>query len=213
MSQKMSDLRVIARDSQLDELLLRPLSAKLLPPTLPERTGLVDREKLFAFEGRSRKGLIALAQQYGFKDIPTPSTGCILTERRFGDKVHDLIEFDVEAGRWSFELLKVGRHFRYDARSKVVLGKDASQNELLRRLGASPDAPANVLMEPANFTGPTALVEGRYSDEVGRYASGLILRYTKHERPADAELVCWSRAGQWRMHAVPYEEAELAETV
>lgn len=213
MSQKMSDLRIISRDAQLDDLLLRPLSAKLLPPTLPERTGLVDRNKLFAFQGRSRKGLIALARQYGFKEIPTPSTGCILTERRFGDRVHDLIEFNSEASRWSFELLKVGRHFRYDARTKVVLGKDASQNEMLRRLGASAEAVPNVVMEPANFTGPTALVEGDFSEAAARYASGLILRYTKHELPDDAELACYCGAEHWRVPAVPHEEAELAETV
>jgi len=213
MSQKMSDLRVIARDTHLEDLLLRPLSAKLLPPTLPERTGVVDRNKLFAFQSRSRKGLIALAHEYGFKQVPTPSTGCILTERQFGEKVHDLIEFDSQAGRWSFELLKVGRHFRYDARTKVVLGKDASQNEMLRRLGDSPEASANVVMEPANFTGPTALLEGAYGESVARYASGLILRYTKHELPVDAELLCVSRGRQWSFAAVPHAEAELAETV
>ena len=213
MSQKMSDLRLIGRDTRLEDLLLRPLSAKLLPPTLPERNGLVDRERLYDFQGRSRKGLIALARQYGFPAIPTPSTGCILTERHFGGKVHDLIEFDPQARRWSFELLKVGRHFRYDAATKVVLGKDEAQNEMLRQMGASAEASANVVLEPANFTGPTALVEGAYRESAARYACGLILRYTKHTVPDDAALECRSRGERWQVPVARDQEAELAETL
>ena len=82
MSQKRRDLNVISHHSELDDRLLRPLSAKLLPPTWPEREGLVDRQQLFDFSGRGRKGLIALAKRFGFKEIPSPSTGCALTETR-----------------------------------------------------------------------------------------------------------------------------------
>ena len=86
MSQKRSDLDTISYQSGLEDLLLRPLSAKLLPPTKPEREGLVDREKLYGVQGRSRKFLIELAHKYNLKEIPTPSTGCSLTEPEFGRK-------------------------------------------------------------------------------------------------------------------------------
>jgi tRNA U34 2-thiouridine synthase MnmA/TrmU len=87
MSQKRRDLDRIAYHADLEDLLLRPLSAKLLRPTLPEREGWVDREKLYGFDGRGRKRLIALAKKYGLKDIPSPSTGCSLTEPKFATKV------------------------------------------------------------------------------------------------------------------------------
>ncbi len=84
MSQKKRDLAVIARRCGLEDRLLRPLSAKLLPPTLPERTGLIDRQRLYAFSGRSRKGLIELARQLGFSRIPQPSSGCAHRSRHGG---------------------------------------------------------------------------------------------------------------------------------
>ena len=96
MSQKRSDLSIISHHSGLEDLLLRPLSAKLLPPTKPEREGWVDREKLYDIEGRSRKELIAMAKRFGLAKIPTPSTGCALTEPRFSQKVFDLIEISPE---------------------------------------------------------------------------------------------------------------------
>ncbi|MFT5527398.1 MAG: tRNA-specific 2-thiouridylase, partial [Pirellulaceae bacterium] len=129
MSQKRKDLAIISEKSDLEDLLLRPLSAKIMEPTLPEREGWVDREKLYGFFGRSRKGLIRLAHELGLKDIPTPSTGCSLTEPQFSRTVHDLIRNEPEKGRWDFELLNIGRHFRLDKQTKVVVGRDQTEND------------------------------------------------------------------------------------
>jgi len=89
MSQKRMDLAVIARQAGLDDLLVRPLSALHLPPTLPERAGWLDRTQLHGFTGRGRKGLIALARQFGFRSIPHPSSGCALTDPEFSRHVHE----------------------------------------------------------------------------------------------------------------------------
>ncbi|MBI2478113.1 MAG: 7-cyano-7-deazaguanine synthase, partial [Planctomycetia bacterium] len=157
MSQKRRDLDRIAYHSDLEDLLLRPLSAKLLRPTLPEREGWVDREQLYSIEGRGRKRLIALAKKYGLKTIPTPSTGCALTEPKFSKKVFDLIDSPGESRRWDFELLKIGRHFRYDAHTKVILGKDAGENDRLLYAHQLPDATSTAVLIPENFPGPHAL--------------------------------------------------------
>ena len=188
MSQKRRDLDIIARDAGLEDLLLRPLSAKLLPPTLPERLGIVDRERLHGFEGRSRKGLIELAEQFGFTEIPTPSTGCALTEPLFAPKVRDLIDLAPDARQWDYELLRVGRHFRFDSKTKVVLGKDESQNEQLRLMAAQDRASPCWIVEPENFRGPTALVTGPFSEAALGYTGGLIVRYSKAD-PATAQVV------------------------
>lgn len=178
MSQKRRDLDVIAYHSRSEELLLRPLSAKLLPPTKPEREGWVDRRRLYGIQGRSRKQLIALAKQFGIDEIPNPSTGCALTEKAFSRKVFDLIEFDDAAARWDFDLLKTGRHFRMDGLTKIVVGRSAEENAALRYLHESPDARSEALLQPNGFPGPTVLVIGRASDSAVDFAVGMIVRYS-----------------------------------
>ena len=179
-SQKRRDLGIIGQQSGLTDLLLRPLSAKLLPPTLPERSGLVDRDRLFAFSGRSRKGLISLARHLGIKNIPSPSTGCSLTERSFAPKVLDLVQIDADSGRWDFELLNVGRHLRIDAQTKATVGRNAAENETLRRMYRDPKSRATALLAPDNFAGPTVLLMGPSTDDALDMAAGLVLRFAKH---------------------------------
>lgn len=192
-SQKRRDLDLISRHSELDDLLLRPLSARRLPPTRPEREGWVDRNRLYDFYGRSRKGLIALAQELGMRDIPSPSTGCALTEVPFSRKVHDLIQLETTPRRWDFELLKIGRHYRLDDRSKVIVGRRADDNQQLEYMFERSDASPCALVGPEQFVGPMALVVGACDDSRLEFASGLILRHAK-DLPADRPRV-WVRTG------------------
>ena len=180
MSQKKRDLAAISVHSDLDGKLLRPLSAKVLPPTEPELSGMVDRELLYDFTGRSRKGLIALARKFGYEDtdIPSPSTGCMLTESQFAPRVHDLIRLDPEAGAWDFELLKIGRHVRFDAATKVVVGRRAAENEMLEYLYARSDSQATLILRPHDFQGPCVIVTGPVSEEALEFSAGLLLRYS-----------------------------------
>lgn len=179
MSQKRRHLAIVARESGLEDRLLRPLSAKLLPPTLPELAGQVDRRRLHDFAGRSRKGLIELARHFGFREIPSPSTGCALTEPAFAARVHDLIRLEPENSRWDFELLKVGRHVRLNRRTKVIVGRREAENQSLRRLFEAAEQRPAMLLEPEGFVGPAALVVGDASDESISFAGGLILRHSK----------------------------------
>ena len=181
MSQKRNDLDTISRNSDLEDLLLRPLSAKLLRPTLPEREGWVDREQLFDFQGRSRKGLIKLAEKYGFKDIPTPSTGCALTEPGFGRKVHDLIQIQTEDKPWDYQVLTIGRHFRFDDQTKVIMGRDQDENRQLKYLHDAEGSTSRVMLDSHSFIGPLALLTGKETPQSLAFAAGLILRYSSPE--------------------------------
>jgi tRNA U34 2-thiouridine synthase MnmA/TrmU len=209
MSQKRRDLDRIAFHSDLDDLLLRPLSAKLLRPTLPEREGWVDREKLYNIEGRSRKRLIALAKKYGLKEIPTPSTGCSLTEPRFSKKVFDLIDAPGESRRWDFELLKIGRHFRFDAHTKVVLGRDEAENDQLLYANQLPDATNSVAIAPENFVGPQVLFIGPRTDEAIHFAASLMLRYSREYEAGNALV----RVDDQIINASENERAKSLETI
>jgi len=177
MSQKKYQLELIARRSGLEDRLLRPLSAKLLPPTVVERDGIVDRQQLYAFHGRGRGKLIDLARELGIAEIPSPSTGCALTERSFAPRVRDLLKFHPRATRWDFELLNCGRHVRLDPYTKIVLGRNAEENATLRLLAAREDKPEAALLMPEDFLGPDALVVGRVHPSAIERAGAWMLRY------------------------------------
>ncbi|HID76805.1 MAG TPA: hypothetical protein EYP56_12515 [Planctomycetaceae bacterium] len=186
MSQKRPDLANIERHSGLEGRLLRPLSAQLLPPTIPEQEGLIDRQRLYGFRGRSRGPLIELARRYGLSEIPPPSTGCALTEVSFAPRVRDLVERDQGAGRWDFELLNVGRHFRLDPDVKAVVGRNEAENASLEIYFRQAPPGRAAYVRPHNFVGPDVLLSGLVSAKAVRLAGALILRYSKRYDPQDA---------------------------
>src|SRR5512136_2626487 len=112
MSQRRDTLRVIERESGLEGLLLRPLSAKHFDPTIPEKEGWVDRSRLLAIQGRSRKEQMQLANDLDVKNYPCPAGGCLLTEISFVSKVKDVFAHATDLDPRDFRLLKLGRHFR-----------------------------------------------------------------------------------------------------
>jgi tRNA U34 2-thiouridine synthase MnmA/TrmU len=133
-SQHRQQLRTIERESGLEGLLLRPLSAQLLPPTIPEKEGWVDRSRLLSIGGRSRKEQIALADVYNIGDYPQPSGGCcLLPDPNFARRLSDFVDhFSQEkVTPEQMALLAVGRHFRLDEDVKVILGRDEGENNYL----------------------------------------------------------------------------------
>ncbi len=210
-SQKRPQLDIVAREAGLKGRLLRPLSAKLLPPTIPEIEGLIDREKLYDFTGRSRKPLIELAAQLGLTEIPTPSTGCALTEKTFAPRVKDLLVQQPGASRWDFELLNTGRHIRYRDETKIVVGRDEPENATLQAFFRRSDASHVALLEPENFVGPVSLIVGDLNEESIAFAGALLIRYTRQCDPEDA-LVRVSTGDEDRVfHARPSQAAETVE--
>ncbi|MBN2474758.1 MAG: hypothetical protein JXB62_09130 [Pirellulales bacterium] len=219
MSQKRHQLDLIARRSGLDGRLLRPLSARLLAPTIPEIEQAVDREKLYSFSNRGRSGLIELAERLGISKrgidrIPSPSSGCALTEPLFATRVRDLMQQHPDAARWDFELLNHGRHFRFDRQTKIVVGRNAEENATLRLMAERADAPEPVLLVPETFPGPHALIVGEAADpRVLRFAGALILRYASHPSP-DCPQVRLSARGADRTIAIqPDPTAQSAATL
>ena len=185
-SQKRPQLDIVAREAGLRGRLLRPLSAKLLPPTIPETEGLIDREKLYDFTGRSRKPLIELAEELGITEIPTPSPGCALTEKTFAPRVKDLLDRQPHASRWDFELLSTGRHFRCRAETKIIIGRDERENAMLQAFFRRRDASVAAFVEPDNFIGPVGLIVGCPDEEAIGLAGALLVRYTRQCDPENA---------------------------
>jgi len=161
MSQNRQSLEVVQRESSLDGYLLRPLSAKLLPPTIPEEKGLIDREELLDISGRSRKKQMELAGMWGIKDYPSPAGGCLLTDPGFGRRLRDLLRIYPEFNGNDVQLLKVGRHFWEDS-AKIVVGREEKENEDIRGLARKGD----VLIEMKDCPGPLTLVRNYSSGDV-----------------------------------------------
>lgn len=207
-SQMMDALTIIPRESGLEDLLLRPLSAKLLAPTLPEREGIVDREKLYDIQGRSRQRLHELAREFGISDIPTPSNGCILTDENYGNRVKDHFTHFAGQNFWDFESFKVGRHFRLDDTHKVILGRNQVENDTLAHLNKEREG--TTYFEPENFAGPSALLVGSLEEEWIQKAGGLMLQFSKNADPAASRVLYRNESTSGSFLAQP-AQAELAK--
>jgi len=173
-SQMRPTLNTVERESGLRGYLLRPLSARLLKPTVPEQRDWVDREKLYAIGGRGRKAQIALAEQFGITDYPQPSGGCCyLIDRTYSRRLRDFLAHEgAEAlTHEQVQLLAVGRHLRLPSGRKVIIGRRERENEYLETFGAE-----GVLLTTVDHPGPTTLVPGRPAREeielAGRITAG-----------------------------------------
>lgn len=158
-SQKLHQLNLITRMSGLGGKLLRPLTAKTLPPTEMENSGLVDREKLFSYTGRSRTKLIRRAKaDFGIHPIPQPSTGCLLAEKSFAPRLRDLLKRNPHPTLWDAEALRFGRHLWFDSRLKAVVSRrEADGKQIVSHFHRSDRSPS-ILLTPENFMGPTVLL-------------------------------------------------------
>jgi len=183
-SQRKDAMPVVARESGAGDSLLRPLCAKHLPETLPEREGWIDRNALHDFHGRSRKPQIALAARYGFSDYAQPAGGCcFLTNRQYSVKLEDLW---ASRGARDYELddimlLKVGRHLRPRPHFKLIIAREDGENQFLsgyRRQFSH--------MRTMSHGGPLTLIDGEVTEEDLLLAARLTARYSQGR---DAEMV------------------------
>ena len=177
MSQRRDSMRLIERESGLEGLLLRPLSAQHFEPTIPEQEGWVDREKLLAIKGRSRKEQFELADELDVKNYPCPAGGCLLTELSFVPKVQDMFDHSDQLDLRDFRLLKVGRHFRIGDRTKAILGRNEADNNLLETARQAGEAAVTWL----DGNSPLAVMTGRQDDAALDLTMRILLRYTKAE--------------------------------
>jgi tRNA U34 2-thiouridine synthase MnmA/TrmU len=176
-SQMKNTLRLIEKQSGLEGLLLRPLSAKLLPETVPEKEGWVKREQLLDLSGRGRKRQLELARRWGIRSFSLPAGGCLLTEPNFARRLQDLLQNGQNLTFQEVRLLKVGRHFRLSPSFKLIVGRDAEENQKLQEMFADGD----VLFLPENGKGPLALGRGEGDRSVLQEAASLLAHYVRFE--------------------------------
>lgn len=206
MSQNRQSLDTVARESGCAELLLRPLSAKHLPPTRPELDGLVDRDRLLDLKGRSRKPQIALAKRYGIKSYVQPAGGCLLTEPNFSKRLLELLSKEPQAGVDDARLLAMGRHFRSPSGAKIVVGRDKADNERIRDFAKGGD----VLIVSDVTPGPTALVRGGRGEGDIDLAARICASFADHGGgEVDMALIMRDKEARIRARPEPRDEFEV----
>ena len=198
MSQRKDTMQVIARDSGTEDRLVRPLCAKNQPVTMPETRGWLDRDKLYGFNGRSRKPQMALAEKFGFEDYAQPAGGCcFLTDKQYSVKLADLWatrgtrEYDLD----DIMLLKVGRHLRPRPNFKIIVGREEGENRFLEGYRKR-----FVHMIPRSHSGPLVLLDGELTAGDIELAARLTARFSKGRdaeqvtievKPMDADAYCF----------------------
>jgi hypothetical protein len=181
MSQRLEAFARMEQGAGVEGLVVRPLCARLLPPTIPEKRGLYRREDMLNIQGRGRKPQMALAERWGITDYPSPAGGCKLTDPAFAERVFTLQKL----GHLAVEPLRAvryGRIFPLGEHSFVLVGRDREDNEGL--LAAVPDDAR--LLELADKPGPLAAVIGPADEQQMDRARELVVEYSRYDLPLDA---------------------------
>jgi tRNA U34 2-thiouridine synthase MnmA/TrmU len=182
MSQNNRALHIIENEAGMEGKVLRPLSAKHLPPTDAEKSGLIKRENMGDIKGRSRKGQLAMAKHFGMAEPPNAAGGCLLTDPAFSKRVEDIMDHSCDIPSLNdIELLKVGRHFRLTPDAKLVVGRNKDENEVIKALVIEGD----VVIEAKDHVGPTCILRGKYDGALVARAAAIVLRYS--DAPKDVE--------------------------
>src|SRR3970040_776981 len=174
MSQHGPALKTIEKESGLEGKIVRPLSAALLPPTDPEKSGLIKRENLGMIKGRSRKPQLQMAREYEIENPPNAGGGCLLTDPAFAIRAKDLFKHTETPTTNDIDLLKIGRHFRFDEKTKLVVGRNHNENEMIKSLAL----PGDILFEARDHVGPVSILRGENNGDYMDFAAQITLRYS-----------------------------------
>jgi tRNA-uridine 2-sulfurtransferase len=205
MSQNRSALRYVEKHSRYDGRILRPLSAKCLPPTEMEQSGLVDRERLLDLSGRTRKPQMALAETYGVKDYPSPAGGCLLTDKGYSQRLRDLFDHQDSYDQRELHLLKYGRHLRLTPEVKIVVGRTQAENDALAEL-VNPRK--DLVLKTQGAPGPTVVIPDGGDEAVVLLAASICAGYSKAANDTPAQVAVMENQKRRIVNILPLPPAK-----
>lgn len=200
MSQTFQSLKLIEKEVGLTGRLFRPLSARLLEPTIPEKEGIFNQDQLLDIRGRSRKPQIALAQKFGITEYPAPAGGCLLTDIHYAERLKDAFSNNEDSLN-DIELLKHGRHFRLPSQAKVVAGRNEPENKALAELVKKQD----LAFTPTKVMGPLVILRNYRDNQDIEIAAGICARYSDGHNQALVEIKCRRK----KLKIKPLEPGEI----
>lgn len=184
MSQRRKAIETIERESGLAGLIVRPLSAKLFEPTIPEKQGIVDRDRLLDIEGRRRDRQIVLAKELGISEYPCPAGGCLLTDKGFSNRLKDLLKYNPSYEISDLHLLKIGRQFRISEKVKLFVGRNKEENERLLSFAQ----PGDHVFDVVGIPSPIALARGSIDGKEKPLISSILARYSDADSDTKVEV-------------------------
>lgn len=203
MSQRRDAFSVIDREADVKGYLLRPLSAKLLNPTFAEESGLVDREKLYGFNGRSRKPQIALAKELGLAEYPAPAGGCLLTDPVYSQRLEDLLKYSPDPEMKEINLLKTGRHFRISEKTKIIVGRDEKDNDLIESFLSEDD----IRIWVDTHGSPLVVIRGETDEVTIKLAASICAAYSGAKKLPEVDVTVQGLSGRNIIKTVPADRA------
>jgi tRNA-specific 2-thiouridylase len=206
MSQHFSALKIVEEESGLKGKMLRPLSARLLPVTVMEKKGLVDRAKLLGIRGRSRKPQIKLAEEFNITYYPSPAGGCLLTCKDYADKLRDLFKHKKRCSMSDASLLRVGRHFRF-GKNKIIVGRNEAENKILTGDKARND----YYFEVPDIGSPITVLQGAKTRNAIKTAAALTAFYS--DAKSDKVIVKFGRESLYKSITVSIPAQDEVESL
>ena len=201
MTQTHQTMMKISKSAGVEDICLRPLSAKFLAPTLSEREGWVKRENLLDIQGRSRKDQIQLAEQFGIEFYPTPAGGCLLTDPGFAGRIKDILTYNSSPSINDILLLKIGRHFRLSQDVKCVVGRNQNDNLAIANLTEEGD----ILFEAEDVGSPLLLLRGKGCERFIEDAAKLCKRYSDAKNHPEARVKLWRSSNNLEVETITVE--------
>jgi tRNA U34 2-thiouridine synthase MnmA/TrmU len=201
MSQNSRAIKIIENESGLAGLILRPLCAGVMEPSIPEQKGWVDRSKLRSIEGRSRAEQLDMVEEFKIMNHENPAGGCLLTDKHFAVKAMDLIEsgmFDADNAM----LFVNGRYFSVSKKFKLAVGRNAQENAIIKNFASAGD-----LLIEAGSRGPTALGRGELNDDNMALAMKIAAHYCRKEEPQEVRYLVYGEK-QGSSHTNSIEEID-----
>jgi tRNA-uridine 2-sulfurtransferase len=206
MSQTRPSLKYVEKHSGMRGYILRPLSARKLDETIPEKNGWVDREKLLNIFGRGRKRQIEIAGEFGITDYPAPAGGCLLTDKGYCHRLKDLLEHKGNVSKNELMLLRFGRHFRTPLGTKIIVGRTREDNENILKYY---DPQRDVMMRINNYPGPSVLISDNASEGEHYLAASLCAGYSKLPKKVYVEVTASGTKGKKTLRVLPVNPSDV----
>ncbi len=205
MSQRRETFPLIDKKAGLEGYVLRPLTALNLRPTIPEIQGLIKRELLYGFRGRSRKPQMELAREFGLSDYPTPAGGCLLTDPIYSMRLRDLLRYDPDPSLKEINLLRLGRHFRLSPLTKIIVGRNEEENNEIASLREGDD----YLLKVKGYGSPLTIITGSVDEDVIRIGASITARYSDAKRLPVVDVMVFNKDGVFNVSVRPIDDDTL----
>lgn len=205
MSQRLDTLMLIEKKAGVEGMVVRPLSGGLLPPTIPEKKGLIEHKQLMTIRGRSRRLTLDIAKHMNITEYLSPSGGCLLTDPGFCRRLADVLRFQEKFGMVDIDLLKIGRHFRIAPDAKLIVGRNEEENQKIEELAET----AHILLYVPDTGSPNAILLG--DKKHMKTAAGITARYSDKKKEPVVEVHCKHKGKVEKIKVKPIDDSVLDE--